>query len=131
MLFMVIERFRNRDPKPIYRRLRDEGRHMPDGLKYVDSRIELSFERCFQLMECADPKLFQQWIAAWGDLMEFEIVPVVLIGANPRGDCAVPLSSSRQLPCRRENRRAAHLTDMGDRSSSLLERTAHGMSCSF
>jgi hypothetical protein len=77
MLFMVIERFRNRDPKPIYRRLRDEGRHMPEGLKYLDSWIEPSFERCFQLMECDDPQLFQQWIAAWGDLMEFEIVPVV------------------------------------------------------
>jgi hypothetical protein len=77
MLFMVIERFRNRDPKPIYRRLRDEGRHMPEGLKYLDSWIEPSFERCFQLMECDDPLLFQQWIAAWGDLMEFEIVPVV------------------------------------------------------
>ena len=32
MLFMVIEWFRNRDPKPIYRRLRDQGRQMPDGL---------------------------------------------------------------------------------------------------
>jgi uncharacterized protein DUF3303 len=77
MLFMVIERFRNRDPKPIYRRLRDEGRHMPDGLKYIDSWIEPNFDRCFQLMECDDPQLFQQWIAEWGDLMEFEIVPVV------------------------------------------------------
>jgi hypothetical protein len=77
MLFMVIERFRGRDPKPIYRRLRDEGRQMPDGLKYVDSWIEPNFERCFQLMECDDAALFQQWIAAWGDLMEFEIVPVV------------------------------------------------------
>jgi Protein of unknown function (DUF3303) len=37
MLFMVIERFRNRDPKPIYRRLRDDGRQMPEGLKYLDS----------------------------------------------------------------------------------------------
>jgi hypothetical protein len=57
MLFMVIERFRNRDPKPIYRRLRDQGREMPDGLKYVDSWIEPSFERCFQLMECDDARL--------------------------------------------------------------------------
>jgi hypothetical protein len=77
MLFMVIERFRNRDPKPIYRRLRDQGRQMPDGLKYVDSWIEPTFERCFQLMECDDALLLQQWIAVWGDLMEFEIVPVV------------------------------------------------------
>ena len=33
----IVERFRSRDPKPIYRRLRDQGRQMPDGLKYVDS----------------------------------------------------------------------------------------------
>ena len=44
MLFMVIERFR---------------------------------DRCFQLMECTDARLLQQWVAAWGDLIDFEIVPVV------------------------------------------------------
>jgi hypothetical protein len=77
MLFMVIERFRNRDPKPIYRRLRDAGRQMPDGLRYVDSWIEPNFDRCFQVMETADPALFQKWILAWGDLVDFEIVPVV------------------------------------------------------
>lgn len=76
MLFMVIEKFKNQDAKAIYRRLRDKGRSMPDGLKYVDSWIEAGFGRCFQLMECDDPKLFQQWIASWSDLMEFEIVPV-------------------------------------------------------
>jgi Protein of unknown function (DUF3303) len=77
MLFMVIERFRNRDPKPIYRRLRDHGRQMPEGLKYLDSWIEPTFDRCFQLMECDDARLLQQWIVHWSDLMEFEIVPVV------------------------------------------------------
>jgi hypothetical protein len=77
MLLMVIERFRNRDPKPIYRRMRDDGRQMPEGLKYVDSWIEPTFDRCFQLMECDDARLLQQWIAHWSDLMEFEIVPVV------------------------------------------------------
>ena len=77
MQYMVIERFRNRDPKPIYQRLRDRGRMMPDGLKYVSSWIESNFDRCFQLMECDDPKLFEQWVAAWSDLMEFEIIPVV------------------------------------------------------
>jgi hypothetical protein len=77
MLFMVIERFRNRDAKPIYRRLREKGRGMPDGLKYVGSWIEANFDRCFQLMECDDARLLQQWVAQWSDLMEFEIVPVV------------------------------------------------------
>jgi hypothetical protein len=77
MLFMVIERFKNRDAKAIYRRLRDRGRAMPEGLKYVSSWIEPNFDRCFQVMECDDARLLQEWTLAWGDLMEFEIVPVV------------------------------------------------------
>jgi hypothetical protein len=28
-------------------------------------------------MECDDARLLQQWVAFWGDLVEFEIVPVV------------------------------------------------------
>jgi len=31
MLFMVIERFRDNDMTPIYQRLRDVGRSLPDG----------------------------------------------------------------------------------------------------
>ena len=77
MLFMVIERFRNRDPKPIYRRLQESGRQMPAGLKFVDSWVEPSFERCFQLMETEDARLLQRWVAGWSDLVEFEILPVV------------------------------------------------------
>lgn len=77
MLFMVIERFKSHDPAPIYQRLRESGRHMPEGLKYVDSWIEANFDRCFQLMETDDPRLLQQWVTQWRDLMEFEFVPVV------------------------------------------------------
>jgi hypothetical protein len=75
---MVIERFKGRDAKAIYSRLAESGRQMPDELKYIDSWIEPNFDRCFQLMETDDLRLFQQWILAWNDLMEFEIVPVVL-----------------------------------------------------
>ena len=77
MLFMVIERFKNQDAKAVYKRFQEQGRMMPDGLKYIDSWVEANFNRCFQLMECDDPILFQQWIANWHDLMEFEIAPVV------------------------------------------------------
>jgi hypothetical protein len=77
MLFMVIEKFKNEDALAVYRRFRERGRMMPDGLKYVGSWIEANFDRCFQLMECDDPRLFQQWVIRWHDLMEFEIVPVV------------------------------------------------------
>jgi hypothetical protein len=77
MLFMVIERFKGRDARPIYRRLLESGRQMPEGLEYIDSWIEPNFDRCFQLMQTADLSLLQRWILAWNDLMEFEIVPVV------------------------------------------------------
>jgi hypothetical protein len=77
MLFMVIERFKNRDALAVYRRFRDRGRLMPDGLKYVASWIEANFDRCFQLMECDDPRMFQEWVIRWQDLIDFEIVPVV------------------------------------------------------
>jgi hypothetical protein len=76
MLFMVIERFRNRDARAVYRRFRDHGRMMPDGLRYVGSWIEVNFDRCFQVMECDDPRLLQQWIVNWTDLIEFEVVPI-------------------------------------------------------
>ena len=77
MQFMVIERFRNRDAKAVYRRFRDQGRMAPDGLKYVGSWIETNFDRCFQIMECDDARLLQEWIANWSDLVDFEVVPVV------------------------------------------------------
>jgi hypothetical protein len=77
MLFMVIERFKDRDAVAVYRRARDQGRGLPDGLRYVGSWIEVNFDRCFQLMECDDARLLQQWVVFWRDLVEFEIVPVV------------------------------------------------------
>ena len=76
MLFMVIERFKGRDPVPIYARLRELDRALPEGLRYVESWVEANFDRCFQLMECDDALLFQKWVLQWRDLADFEIVPV-------------------------------------------------------
>jgi Protein of unknown function (DUF3303) len=77
MLYMVIERFKHRDAAAVYRRVRDRGRLIPDELRYVASWVEPNWERCFQLMECDDPRLFDRWIAQWSDLVEFEVIPVV------------------------------------------------------
>jgi len=77
MLFMVIERFKNGDALAVYRRFEEQGRMAPEGLRYVESWTEANLHRCFQLMECDDPRLFQQWVARWQDLVEFEIIPVV------------------------------------------------------
>jgi hypothetical protein len=78
MLFMIVERFKDQDPLPIYRRVRDGGRQLPAGLTYLDSWVEANFDRCFQLMECDDLRLLQEWILSWrGSGTSFEIVPVV------------------------------------------------------
>jgi hypothetical protein len=78
MLFMVIERFRDDDMVPVYKRLRDRGRMLPAGLKYIDSWVEPNFSRCFQLMECDDLRTFQEWVLHWrGSGATIEIVPVV------------------------------------------------------
>jgi hypothetical protein len=78
MLFMVIEHFQNNDMVPVYKRLREVGRVIPEGLRYIDSWVEPNFSRCFQLMECDDLRLFQEWVLGWrGAGVTFEIVPVV------------------------------------------------------
>jgi len=78
VLFMVIERFRDHDMVPVYERVREAGRSLPEGLRYIDSWVEPNFSRCFQLMECDDPRLLQQWVLQWrGTGVTFEFIPVV------------------------------------------------------
>lgn len=77
MLYMVIERFKNHDPKPIGERFRRSGRMLPEGLTYHASWVDPDGARCFQLMETADPDLLKRWTAHWADLVEFDVVPVL------------------------------------------------------
>ena len=77
MLFMVIERFKNRDAKSIYQRARERGRMMPEGLTYRGSWVETNFDRCFQLMETDDAALLEEWADHWRDLVDFEFVRVL------------------------------------------------------
>lgn len=76
MLFMVVEHYKDRNPVPIYQRVRESGRSLPEGLRYIDSWIEVNFDRCFQLVECDDARLLMQWMLQWRDLVEFEVVTV-------------------------------------------------------
>jgi hypothetical protein len=78
MLYMVIETFRGGDPVPVYRRFRDQGRLMPDGIDYRGSWVTDDLQRCFQIMECEDRRLLDEWIANWNDITAFEVIPVVL-----------------------------------------------------
>lgn len=78
MHYMVIERFRAGAADAVYRRLRDQGRLLPEGLQYVSSWVELADPpRCFQVMRCPRRELLTEWIAQWADLVDFEVAPVV------------------------------------------------------
>jgi hypothetical protein len=76
-LYMVVEYFKNRDAVPVYRRFRDKGRLAPEGLTYVSSWVDDKLERCYQLMETADRRLLEQWMANWDDIVDFEVYPVL------------------------------------------------------
>jgi hypothetical protein len=74
MHFMVVEKFK--DAQAVRARFVEKGRMMPEELHYIDSWIDEEFAVCFQLMECDNRELFDQWIANWSDLIEFEVIPV-------------------------------------------------------
>ena len=76
MLFMVIEKFRQDKKSLVYERYKQQGRRLPEGLTYIDSWVESSGDRCFQLMQTDQVELFDKWISNWHDLVEFEIIPV-------------------------------------------------------
>lgn len=74
---MVVEKFRNADPQPVYARFRERGRMAPDGLDYVSSWVSSNLSTCYQVMSTDDPALLQAWMKNWEDLVEFEVHPVM------------------------------------------------------
>lgn len=76
MHYMIVETFIH-GPAPVYDRFRERGRLAPDGLEYISSVVTSDGARCFQLMTCGDPSLLEAWMAAWRDLVSFEVVPVI------------------------------------------------------
>ena len=77
MLYMVVETFRGGRPQAVYERVRNRGRLAPPGLQYVASWVTMDGAKCYQVMECADRRLLDEWIAAWTDLVEFSVTPVM------------------------------------------------------
>jgi hypothetical protein len=75
--YMVVEQFKGGDAAPVYRRFRDRGRLAPAGLEYVSSWVDVTLQRCYQVMQTADPALLHEWIAQWSDLVDFEVHEVM------------------------------------------------------
>jgi len=77
MLYMIIERFRNSDAKAVYERFAERGRLAPAGLDYLGSWITEDLTMCYQVMQCEDRTLLDEWMSSWNDLVEFDVVPVI------------------------------------------------------
>ncbi|MFG1347734.1 DUF3303 family protein [Xanthobacter autotrophicus DSM 431] len=77
MHFMIITGFRNQDGAAVYRRMREDGRLIPEGMTFKSSWATADLTRSFQVFECEDVTLIQRWVARWADLCSFEVVPVV------------------------------------------------------
>jgi hypothetical protein len=75
--YMVIEHFRGGNPAPVYARFRGQGRLAPAGLTYISSWVTDDLTTCYQVMECADRALLDEWMRAWTDLVDFDVVPVI------------------------------------------------------
>lgn len=87
MLFMVIESFRGGNAEPVYARFRTRGRLAPDGVNYVNSWVTADLTRCYQVMESPNRARLEEWMAAWSDLVEFEVIPVI---TSPEAAARVP-----------------------------------------
>lgn len=74
---MIIEHYRDGDPKPVYARFKEKGRLAPEGLRYINSWVTSDLAHCYQVMECDDRRLLDEWIAAWSDIVDFEVHPVI------------------------------------------------------
>jgi hypothetical protein len=81
MLYLVIERFRDGNPQPVYARFAAQGRLAPDGLEYIASWVTQDLTTCYQVMRAPDGEpgraLLDAWIARWRDLVDFEVRPVL------------------------------------------------------
>ena len=84
MKFIVIETFKTGMESLVYQRFEERGRMLPEGLVYISSWLARDGRRCFQLMESEREDLFDEWIAEWNDLVEFEVVP---LSTSPNDQC--------------------------------------------
>lgn len=77
MLFMIIERFHDGDPRPVYERFTAKGRMAPEAVSYINSWVTEDLSTCYQVMESPDRAQLDEWLANWRDIVDFEVIPVI------------------------------------------------------
>lgn len=74
--YMVVERFKPGRMDENYTKFYAEGRHLPEGLYYLNSWVNKEKDICFQLMETNNEALFAEWIKHWEEFTDFEVFPI-------------------------------------------------------
>lgn len=74
---MVIEHFKDGDPKLVGERFRLRGRMLPEDVVYQSSWVDPAGARCYQIMEAPQIGSLDAWTQCWDDLIRFEILPVL------------------------------------------------------
>ena len=77
LFYMIVEHYRGNDPRPVYKRFREQGRLAPQGVEYVGSWVDTGLGRCFQVMQSPNEALLKEWMSRWQDLVDFEFWPVL------------------------------------------------------
>ena len=77
MVYMIIEKFHPNKIKEIYSRFDEKGRMMPEGLVYINSWVDETFETCYQVMETDVESKLYEWIENWKDLTDFQVIIVM------------------------------------------------------
>lgn len=95
MHFLVVEHFRDGDPRPVYQRFAERGRMAPVSVQYVSSWVTTDLQHCYQVMECDDRAQLDEWIENWRDLVDFEVHDVV---TSPEAASAVAELPPRKRP---------------------------------
>ena len=72
---MVIEKYTNKEA--VYKRFREKGRMMPEGVSYVNSWVSEDGNTCYQINEAQNEELLYEWSSNWNDVTDFEFIPVI------------------------------------------------------
>jgi hypothetical protein len=76
MQYLIIETF-IQGPAAVYARFRERGRMAPEGLTYISSVVTEDGATCYQIMECDDRQLLNEWMRNWDDIVRFDVIPVM------------------------------------------------------
>ena len=72
---MVIEKYKNKEA--VYKRFREKGRMMPEGVSYVNSWVSEDGNTCYQINEAQNEELLYEWSSNWNDVTDFAFIPVI------------------------------------------------------